>query len=79
MSTHRSSWNRRERDAARLFRSQRQVLSGSSGRAEWSCSDSTHPRLSVETKLRAGSSVHNLYEPIVKKSLHGQVRARSRW
>ncbi len=62
MSTHRNSWKRRERDAARLFGSQRQVLSGSSGRAERTSSDSTHPRLFIETKLRASSSVRNLWE-----------------
>ena len=62
MSTHRSSWKRRERDAARRFDAQRQVLSGSSGRGERSRSDSTHDRLFIETKLCASSAVRSLWE-----------------
>ena len=52
MSTHRSTWKRRERDAARLFGARRQVLSGSSGREDVTGSDTTHERLFIETKLR---------------------------
>ena len=62
MSTHRSTWKRRERDAARLFGAERQPLSGSAGRADRSRSDSTHDRLFVETKLRASSSVRTLWD-----------------
>jgi hypothetical protein len=62
MATHPSSWKRRERDGAKLFGARRQVLSGSSGRAEATCSDSTHERLFIETKLRASSSVRSLWE-----------------
>ncbi len=62
MSTHRSSWKRRERDAAGLFGARRQVLSGSAGRPDATTSDSTHPRLYIETKLRASSSVRTLWE-----------------
>jgi hypothetical protein len=62
MATHRSSWKRRERDGAKLFGARRQVLSGSSGRPEVTCSDSTHERLFIETKLRASSSVRSLWE-----------------
>lgn len=62
MSTHRSTWKRRERDAARLFGAERQPLSGSGGRTDLTRSDSTHERLFVETKLRASSAVRNLWE-----------------
>jgi hypothetical protein len=62
MSTHRSTWKRRERDAARLFGAARQPGSGSCGDPERSRSDSTHDRLYIETKLRATSSVRTLWE-----------------
>ena len=62
MGTHRSSWKRRERNAARLFGAERQPGSGSCGRPDRSRSDSTHDRLYIETKLRASSSVRTLWE-----------------
>ncbi len=62
MSTHRNTWKRRERDAAGLFGVLRQRLSGSAGRPDETTSDSTHPRLYIETKLRASSSVRTLWE-----------------
>ncbi len=62
MSTHRSSWKRRERDAAGLFGAQRQALSGSSDRDDRTRSDSTHDRLFIETKLRAYWSVRGLWK-----------------
>jgi hypothetical protein len=62
MSTHRSTWKRRERDAARMFGAERQPLSGSGGRADLTRSDSTHDRLFIECKLRASSAVRNLWE-----------------
>ena len=62
MSTHRSTWKRRERNAAKLFGAKRQILSGSSGRSGTTTSDSTHPRLYIETKLRSWSSVRTLWE-----------------
>jgi hypothetical protein len=60
VSTHRSTWKRRERDAARVFGTKRQVLSGSSGCE--SNSDSCHPRLYLECKLRASSATRSLWE-----------------
>ena len=60
--THRDTWTRRERDAAALFGARRKVLSGSSGRDDETQSDSCHPRLFLETKLRAASAVRNLWE-----------------
>lgn len=62
MSTHRSTWKRRERQAARLFGAERQPGSGSGGRADQTRSDSTHDRLFIETKMRAASSVRTLWE-----------------
>ncbi len=62
MSTHRSSWKRRERNAAGLFGAKRQVLSGSGGRADRTRSDSTHDRLFLECKLRASSAARTLWE-----------------
>jgi hypothetical protein len=62
MSTHRTSWKRRERNAASLFGAQRQALSGSCGRDERGRSDTTDDRLFIETKLRASSSVRSLCE-----------------
>ena len=62
--THRSTWKSRERQAAALFGANRQRCSGSSGLAHESRSDSTHPRLFLENKLRASSPVHRLFEPI---------------
>jgi hypothetical protein len=74
MSTHRSTWKRRERDAARLFGAERQPLSGSGGRADQTRSDSTHPRLSIETKLRASSSVRSLWDETRRRArLEGKV------
>jgi hypothetical protein len=60
VSTHRSTWKRRERDAARFFGAERQPLSGSGGRPTGS--DSTHDRLYLECKTRASSAVRNLWE-----------------
>lgn len=66
MSTHRSPWKRRERDAARLFGTTRQVLSGAGGRSDRTRSDTTHDRLFVECKLRASSAVRSLWERVRK-------------
>ncbi len=62
MSTSRSCWQRREREAARLFGAERQPGSGSCGFADQTRSDSTHDTLYIETKLRASSSVRTLWE-----------------
>ena len=62
MATSRSTWKARERQAARLFGAQRQVGSGSGGRADQTRSDSTHSALFIETKLRASSAVRSLWE-----------------
>ncbi len=64
MSTHRSTWKRRERDAARIFGASRQPGSGSTwgGLGGETRSDSDHDRLYIETKLRASLSIRTLWE-----------------
>jgi hypothetical protein len=62
MSTHRRTWQRKEQQAASLFGSRRKVLSGSSGRDDETRSDSVHPRLFIETKLRKASATRTLWE-----------------
>jgi hypothetical protein len=68
MSTHRSSWKRRERQAARLFGAERQPGSGSGGRRDQTRSDSTHETLYIEAKLRASSSVRTLWDSTASKA-----------
>jgi len=62
MSTHRRTWQKREQAAAKMFGCQRQRLSGSSGRADCSGSDSTHPRLFIETKTKSSASMISLFD-----------------
>lgn len=62
MATHKSTWKRRERQAALCFGSKRQRCSGSSGRDDCSKSDSTHERIFLETKLRASHAAVALFD-----------------
>jgi hypothetical protein len=62
MSTRRSTWKRRERDAARLSGAERQVLSGSGGRGDRTRSDTTQGRHFIESKVRASSAVRSRVE-----------------
>jgi hypothetical protein len=64
--THRNTWKSRERQAAALFGAKRQRCSGSSGRDDETCSDSTHPTLFIESKLRARHAVRSLWEATAK-------------
>ncbi len=52
MSTARNTWKQRERDAASEFGTKRQPSSGSMGRPDQTRSDSVHPRVFIECKLR---------------------------
>jgi len=61
MKTHKSTWKKRESAAAGLFGAKRQPLSGSSGRDDRTRSDSTHPGLFIETKLRQRHAVRALF------------------
>ena len=51
--TARRTWQPAYGRAAALFGSRRQVCSGSAGREDLTASDSTHPTLFIESKLRA--------------------------
>ena len=60
--TSKSCWKSRERAIAALFGARRQRCSGSSGREDCSRSDSSHPRLFIEAKLRATHAARTLYD-----------------
>lgn len=62
MSTNKRTWKKAESRAAALFGARRQRLSGSSGRDDSTSSDSTHPRLFIETKYRERHAVRTLYD-----------------
>jgi hypothetical protein len=62
MSTHRRTWQRTEGRAAALFGARRQVCSGSSGREDLTDSDSTHPTLFIESKLRPRHFARTLHD-----------------
>lgn len=64
--THSSTWKQRERDAAALFDSVRTPLSGSNSGI--TASDSLHPELYIETKLRAKSSLRSLWANTAMKA-----------
>ncbi|MBV8312731.1 MAG: hypothetical protein JO344_20290 [Planctomycetaceae bacterium] len=53
---------RREADAAKPFGAEQQPLSGSSGHADLTASDSTHGKLYLEVKVQAASAVRTLWE-----------------
>lgn len=70
MSTSRRTWQKSEGRAAALFGSLRAVLSGSSGRTDKSASDSTHPTLFIESKMRqthAARTLHSSTMGLAKK------------
>jgi hypothetical protein len=60
--THRNTWKARERAAARMFGTSRQRCSGSSGLADETRSDSKHPRLYLENKLREKHTAVTLWD-----------------
>jgi hypothetical protein len=68
MKTHRRTWQRREQQAAELFGARRQPGSGSSGRDDQTASDSTHPRLFIESKLRVKHAARELLDATAKKA-----------
>ena len=68
MSTARGTWQRREREAAAIFGTRRQYGSGSGGREDQTCSDSVHPRLYIEQKLRAVHAVLTLWRDTKAKA-----------
>jgi hypothetical protein len=64
--THRRTWQRSEGRAAALFGCRRQTNSGSSGRDDLTGSDSTHPTLFIESKLRNRHAVRTLHDATKK-------------
>ncbi len=64
--TARTTWKATERRAAAIFGSTRNRCSGSSGRPEFSRSDSLHPRIFVETKLRSSDATRTLFDATAK-------------
>jgi hypothetical protein len=72
--TSKSAWTQRERDAASLFGSRRQVCSGSSNRPDRSRSDSRHDVIFLETKLRQHHAAVTLFDQTRKLArLEGKV------
>lgn len=59
---HRSTWKTGERKTARMFGAERQIGSGSLGRADRSTSDSTHERLYIECKHAKRHAVITLWD-----------------
>jgi len=62
MPTHRRTWQRTEARAADLFGSHRQPGSGSGGREDLTRSDSVHPTLFIESKLRGTHTTRTLHD-----------------
>ena len=60
MTTHRSTWKHLERQVAKFFGSVRNALSGRNSKV--SASDSIHPTLFIECKLREKMPVWDLWE-----------------
>ena len=64
--TGRRTWQQVEGRLAAFFGCRRKVLSGSSGRDDETMSDSTHPKLFIESKLRATHQVRSLHDATKK-------------
>jgi hypothetical protein len=64
MATARRTWQKREGKAAAIFGARRQYGSGSGGREDETCSDSKHPRIFMEQKLRAVHTVLTLWRAV---------------
>ena len=69
MSTARRTWQLAEQRIASIFGCRRQPGSGSSGRDDLTQSDSTHPRLFIECKLR---------ETHAARTLHDETRVKAK-
>jgi hypothetical protein len=60
--TARRTWQQAESRAAALFGVRRQIGSGSAGREDLTASDSTHPVLFIESKLRHCHTTRTLHD-----------------
>lgn len=65
---HRSTWQKSEIKAAGFFGAKRNPGSGSQGRDDLSASDSTHPRLFIETKSHARHAARTLFDDVKGKA-----------
>ena len=66
--THRRTWQQAEGRAAAFFGVRRQVSSGSSGRDDLTASDSTHPVVFIESKLRDRHAARTLHDATKKRA-----------
>src|SRR6516165_3542527 len=66
--TARRTWQQAEGRAAAFFGVRRQVCSGSSGRQDLTASDSNHPTLFIESKLRAHHAARKLHDATKKRA-----------
>lgn len=66
--TSRRAWQKVEGRIAARFGAKRSVGSGSMGRDDFSESDSTHPNLFIECKMREKHSAVSLYDDTAKKA-----------
>lgn len=77
--THKNTWKAAERRVASLFGTQRTSLSGGNGKV--TRSDSHHPDLFIEAKLRQSSATWNLFvktRELARKESKTPVLALSR-
>jgi hypothetical protein len=58
----RRTWQQAERRVAALFGARRQVGSGAGGREDLTASDSNHPALFIESKLRRRHTTRTLHD-----------------
>ena len=68
MSTARNTWKQRERDAADEFGTKRQPSSGSMGRSDQTRSDSVHPAVFIECKLRPSHAPVTVWRDAAEKA-----------
>jgi hypothetical protein len=66
MSTHSRTWKRAEEKVVATFGARRQPLSGASGRDDLTASDTTHPTLFIESKLRVRHTTRTLHDATKK-------------
>jgi len=68
LSTARGTWKAVERRVATFFKTKRAYGSGSGGRPDISKSDTTHPTLYIEAKLRETHAARTLHDDVREKA-----------
>lgn len=66
--THKSTWKKFERAVAKFFGTCRKALSGGAGQEGQTKSDSHHPKLYIECKLRKKMAIWSLFDDTKKKA-----------